>query len=212
MDTPAPRPKIARTVIDPTVKLREASIGACCEILAGSSVQYSELGDYSYIGSDCQVADTSIGKFTAIAASVRLGPPNHPMERAAQHRFTYCAEYYDAAATRDHAFFARRRGDRVVIGNDVWIGHAVTVLPGVTVGDGAVLAAGAVVTKDVAPYSIVGGVPARPIRDRFPPAIAARLAHIAWWNWDFATIMQRLADFQHDDIAAFCDKWDNAAP
>ena len=74
------------------------------------------------------------------------------------------------------AFFRQRRADRVVIGNDVWIGHAVIVMPGVNVGDGAVLAAGAVVTRDVAPYTIVGGVPAKQIRERFNRDIAAQLS------------------------------------
>lgn len=208
MDHPAARPKIAETVLHPSVRLREAIIGRCCEVLERSSMEYATLGDYSYLGPDCQVADATIGKFCAIAAQVRIGPPNHPMERASQHRFTYCPEYYDASQRRDAGFFERRRAARTCIGNDVWIGHGVTVLAGVTVGDGAVLAAGAVVAKDVAPYAIVGGVPARRIRDRFAPEIAARLQRIAWWDWPFEAIMARLAEFQSDDVAAFCDRWD----
>jgi phosphonate metabolism protein (transferase hexapeptide repeat family) len=205
-----PQPKLAETHIDSTVKLRESQIGKCCEVLAGTAVEYSRLGDYSYLGPDCKVADAEIGRFCAIAASVRIGAPNHPMERPSLHRFTYCPEYYDPSATRDRSFFQNRRDERVVIGNDVWMGHGVIVLPGVKVGDGAVLAAGAVVSKDVAPYTIVGGVPARVIRERFSRAIAEQLGRIAWWDWPSELIFERLADFQSDDIAAFCERWDHA--
>lgn len=206
-DTPK-SPKLAQTFIHPTATTREVTIGACCEILDNTHVEYTSLGDYSYLGPNCTVADARIGKFCAIAASVRIGAPNHPMDRPSLHRFTYCPEYYSADATRDAGFFANRRDDVVTIGNDVWIGHGVIVLPGVTVGDGAVLAAGAVVSRDVAPYRIVGGVPAKLIRPRFPAEIATRLARIAWWDWPFETIIERLGDFQSADIEAFCEKWD----
>ena len=211
MDQPAPkRPKLAETVIESTVKLREATIGRCCEVLGDTAIEYTELGDYSYLGPGCMVADAEIGKFCAIAAQVRIGAPNHPLDRPSQHRFTYCPEYYTADAQRDHTFFRQRRADRVMIGNDVWIGHAVIVMPGVKVGDGAVLAAGAVVTRDVAPYTIVGGVPARPIRERFSREIAAQLSRIAWWNWPSETIWQRLPEFQSGDVEAFCARWDRS--
>ncbi len=205
------RPKIAETVIHPEAKLREAQIGRCCEVLARTDIEYSTLGDYSYVGRDCMIADADIGRFCAIAAAVRIGAPNHPMERPSQHRFTYVPEYYDARGRRDAAFFAARRGDRVVIGHDVWIGHGVTILPGVKVGDGAVLAAGAVVSRDVAPYTIVGGVPAKRIRDRFPPEFAVRLQRIAWWNWPFEMLLARMEDFRSSDIKDFCERYDPGA-
>ncbi|MBR1176479.1 acetyltransferase [Bradyrhizobium sp. KB893862 SZCCT0404] len=207
----SPRPKIAETFIHETVRRREAQIGRRCEILANTRIEYASLGDYSYLGENCEVADAAIGKFTAIANSVRIGAPNHPMGRASQHRFTYVPEYYEAAASRDRDFFADRRGDRVIVGNDVWIGHAAILLPGVNVGDGAVIAAGAVVSRDVAPYTIVGGVPARAIRKRFDDAVAASLRRIAWWDWPDELIFERLADFRSEAIEEFCRRYDPAA-
>lgn len=201
-------PKLAQTHIDPTARLREAEIGRHCEVLAGTRLEYCRVGDYSYLGEFCEVADASIGKFTAIANRVRIGAPNHPMGRVSQHRFTYCAEYYDPSAQRDRSFFAARRAARVDIGHDVWIGHAAILLPGVTVGCGAVIAAGAVVSRDVAPYTVVGGVPARPIRERFARIIAERMMRIAWWDWPDETVFARLAEFQADDITAFCERYD----
>jgi len=212
MDVAKTGPKLATTVIHPTVSQREVQIGQSCEILEQCRLEYASIGDYSYLGPNCMVADAQIGKFCAIAASVRIGAPNHPMERPSLHRFTYCPEYYSDGVTRDHAFFQDRRSDQVVIGHDVWIGHGVIVLPGVTVGNGAVLAAGAVVSRDVPPYTIVGGVPARTIRPRFPAEIAARLARIAWWDWPLQTLMERVGDFQSGDIVAFCEKWEAGAP
>lgn len=203
-------PKLAETVVKDSVRLREAQIGRRCEVLDHTRVEYASLGDYSYLGEHCDVADATIGKFTAIANFVRIGAPNHPMERPSQHRFTYCPEYYDAGACRDGGFFAKRRGDRVTIGNDVWIGHGAILLPGITVGDGAVIAAGAVVSRDVAAYGVVGGVPARLIRPRFPPAIATRLSRIAWWDWPDTLLFARLGEFQALGIEAFCDRYDPA--
>ena len=112
------RPKLEETIVHETVRLREAKIGRRCEVLNNTRIEYASLGDYSYLGENCEVADAAIGKFTAIANSVRIGAPNHPMGRPSQHRFTYCPEYYEATATRDRDFFAERRGDRVIVGND----------------------------------------------------------------------------------------------
>ena len=80
------RPKLAETIVHETVRLREAEIGRRCEVLANTRIEYASLGDYSYLGSDCMVGDATIGKFCAIAAQVRIGAPNHPMERPSQHR------------------------------------------------------------------------------------------------------------------------------
>ena len=95
------------------------------------------------------------------------------------------------------------RGD-IVIGNDVWIGYEAVILSGVTIGDGAIIGARAVVTKDVPPYTIVGGVPARPIRKRFDDETIAKLAEIQWWNWPEEKIKSSIRAIKAGDIDALC--------
>ncbi|MGH2585875.1 MAG: DapH/DapD/GlmU-related protein [Dehalococcoidia bacterium] len=134
-----------------------------------------------------------------------IDPGNHPMERVTQHHMTYRRVQYGFAETDDAAFFDWRRADKVTVGHDVWLGHGAILLPGVTVGTGAVVAAGAVVTKNVEPYTIVGGVPARPIRRRFPEDVAERLVAIAWWDWPRELLEARFADL--NDLNLFLEKY-----
>ncbi len=188
------------------VRLRETTVGRFVELGDHVHVEYATIGDWSYVMQRSAVADADIGRFTAIAADCRIGPPNHPLDRATIHRLSYTPEYYFPAEIRDHAFFADRRAARTRIGNDVWIGHGVTVLAGVTVGDGAVIAAGAVVAKDVAPYTIVGGVPAKEIRRRMAPDLAERMARLAWWDWSHDRLEQAVSDFRDLSIEAFLEK------
>jgi phosphonate metabolism protein (transferase hexapeptide repeat family) len=137
---------------------------------------------------------------------VRINPGNHPHARASLHHFMYRASYYWDDAEDDEAFFAWRRSTPCTIGHDTWIGHNAVILPGVTVGHGAVVAAGAVVSKTVPPYTIVGGVPAAPIKRRHPEALAERLMTLAWWDWPHDRIRGALADFQTLSADAFVDK------
>ena len=124
------------------------------------------LGDYSYVTNDCDLIYTEVGKFCSIASHVRINPGNHPLERAALHHFTYRSRFYELHPDDDHEFFNWRRGHKVILGDDVWIGYGAVVLPGVKIGCGAAVGAGSVVTKDVSPFTIVAGVPAKTIRRR----------------------------------------------
>lgn len=191
--------------IHPTAVIVDCRVGGWTEIGPRTHMAESSFDDYSYCAGDNQIIYTDVGKFCSIAAQVRINPGNHPMERVTQHHLTYRRAQYGLAAGDDADFFNWRRADRCRIGHDVWIGHGAIILPGVSVGIGAVVAAGAVVSKDVAPYTIVGGVPARPIRPRFPAPVAAALLRIAWWDWDRATLEARFADL--NDVAAFIAKY-----
>ncbi|MGY6635135.1 MAG: chloramphenicol acetyltransferase [Alkalilacustris sp.] len=167
----------------------------------------SSLGAHSYCARLCDIANTSVGKFVNIAAMVRLGPTDHPMDRASLHHFLYLSDSYWAYAEPDAAFFAVRAARRLIIGHDVRIGHGAVVRPDLTVGDGAVLAAGAVVTRDVAPYTTVAGVPEHPLRRHFPDAVAERLQDLAWWDWDH-DLRGALPDFRRMDVKAFLDRYE----
>jgi phosphonate metabolism protein (transferase hexapeptide repeat family) len=188
--------------------IRESELGAWTDIGPNCSITESTIGDYTYCAGDASIIYASIGKFCSIASHVRINPGNHPMQRVTQHHMTYRRAMFGFAETDDASFFQWRREHRVVIGNDVWIGHAAIVMPGVTIGDGAVIGSAAVVTKDVPPYTIVGGVPARTIRERFPADVAAKLQCIAWWDWPRDLLQDRFDDL--NDLDTFLQKYSGA--
>lgn len=149
------------------------------------------MDDYSYVVNDCEISRTAIGKFCSIAAMVCINPANHP-NRASQHRFTYqCEPYF--GIENDMTVLERPIS---MIGHDVWIGHGSIVLEGRNVGNGAVIGAGSVVTKNVDPYTVVAGNPARVLRKRFDPEVIDRLERLAWWDWSHEQLQEALPYFR----------------
>ena len=192
--------------IHPDAQVVDTELGIWTEVGRGTVMRESSMGDFSYITQECHVVWTTIGKFCSIANSTRLNPGNHPTWRALQHHSIYRAASYDLGED-DHDFFEWRKENWVSIGHDVWIGHGTTVTAGVTVGTGAVIGAGAVVTRDVDPYTVVGGVPARPIKQRFSRAQADALMEIAPWDWDHDQLKAALQDVRGLSIDAFIEAY-----
>ncbi|GBF34009.1 chloramphenicol acetyltransferase [Desulfocucumis palustris] len=176
-------------------QLVNTELGEFTEVDIYNHLENVFLDDYSYTSAFCIIQNAVIGKFANIAAMVRIGPTAHPMDRPSLHHFTYRRLKYGFAGTDDEKFFQWRAEQKIYIGHDTWIGHGAIIMPGVTIGNGAVVGAGAVVTKDVQPYCIVAGVPAKPIRKRFPADIIQKLEEIKWWNWSYDAIKDRLDDF-----------------
>lgn len=167
----------------------------------------TRVGAFTYLAGGVIDSCTQIGRYCSIASGVRVGDPEHPTGWLSTSPFQYNSRRFGWHETAAHAYpeggaagQGRRwnRGHAASIGNDVWIGTNAVILRGVSVGDGAVVAAGAVVTKDVEPYTIVGGIPAKPLRKRFGDATIAELLDLAWWRFS----PNQLAGVPFEDIGA----------
>jgi len=174
--------------------VQKSRIGSWTEIGRNTLIVESTIGDYTYDDGEVSIYYSQIGRFCSIANRVRINPGNHPRDRVTQHHMTYRRVQFGLDKQDDEEFFAWRRAHPCIIGHDVWIGHAAVVLPGVRIGTGAVIGASAVVTRDVEPYQVVAGVPARPLRFRFSEDVIARIVKTRWWEWTRPQLEERWRD------------------
>ncbi len=162
-------------------------------------VRDSSFGSYSYVSRETQVYHASVGKFTCIGPQVIIGPGEHPTEFVSSHPIFYSTMGQSNPVIVEENLF--EEFPRTHIGNDVWIGARAVIRTGITIGDGAIIASGAVVVQDVAPYSIVGGVPAKPIRYRFSEEEIKAIRATRWWDKDLKWLQAHKEAF--GDIQAF---------
>lgn len=162
----------------------------------GARLVNSTVGKYSRIGINCKLVNTTVGNFTAIGENTVAGLGQHPTNYLTYHSIFYKKGnwgWHDDWVKYPEGF---QENKPIAIGNNVWIGTRVVIMDGVTIGDNSIIASGAIVTKDVPPYSIVGGVPAKVIKTLFDEEMRKRLDEIQWWNLPDAEIT-RCIDLFH---------------
>lgn len=176
--------------------IERSRFGLNVRLGSGVEVRDSELGDYTYVESHAVVGHATLGKFCSIAPRAFVGLGSHPSSGyVSTHPAFYIHEPAIGLDLADRTY--RDSYARTTVGHDVWVGVSALVRDGVVIGTGAVVGAGAVVTRDVEPYTVVAGVPARPIRRRFDDETVDFLLRLAWWD--------RSADWMREHLPLFHD-------
>jgi virginiamycin A acetyltransferase len=183
--------KVTDIILEENVKLAHLSKIMQCSLKGnnylglGSCFNRSNVGKYVAMSYFSYLADCDVGNFCTIAARVSIGAFSHPTNFLTVHEVGYrnsIASYGETAYDSDSDIFAKMRSIRTEIGNDVWIGDNAVIIKGKKIGNGSIIGAGSVVTRDVEPFSIVAGNPAKLIKKRFSPEIISQIEDSQWWN------------------------------
>lgn len=174
--------------------IRGSSVSKKAAVCRGAQVDYCTVGDYSYIGPNVRIAYTEVGKYCSIAPNCMIGQGKHPTDWISTSPVFYGNKNLFNFNLGDEQF---EEFDKTRIGNDVWIGAGAMIKGGVTIADGAIIGMGAIVTKDVGPYEIWAGSPARLIRKRFDDETAERLQQIKWWDMSEQQLAEYKAEFSN---------------
>ena len=162
-----------------------------------AKIFHSSMGRYSYIGKRSSLVYAEVGSFCSIASDVCVGMGTHDLNKlSTSPLFTEKHNGTGSSWVNQEPSPYKQ----VIVGNDVWIGERALVMGGLQIGDGAVIAAGAVVTKDVPPYAVVGGVPAKVIKYRFSPDIIGKLERLKWWTLSENVLKKHIEEFQTNEI------------
>ena len=170
--------------------VRDSILGDHVQLNRRNIIEESSIGSYSYTGPNAVIKVADIGRFCCLSWNVSITGNLHDPSHVSCHPFTRLSSF---GFVKENQQLDKQR---IVIGNDVWIGANACVLPGVTVGDGAVIGAGSVVTRDVPPYAVAAGCPAKVIKYRFDERTISRLIRIRWWDWPEDVIAENIESFE----------------
>lgn len=175
----------------------KSDISRKAKVYGHVQVTHSTMGDYSYVGRNSRIIHADIGKYCSIASETKIGMGTHTLDKISTSPI-----FTEAQNATKHSWVKESTINpfkRVVVGNDVWIGVRTMVMGGVKIGDGAVIGAGSIVTKDIPPFAVVAGVPAKVIRYRFPQEQIDILLAQPWWNMPEDKLKERIELFQVSD-------------
>lgn len=199
---------IAKNLFNPRVSIlsmvsASVRVDKTAYIYRGVKAKKAVIDAYSYIAANTDVENAEIGKFCSIADHCRIGMSSHSLHYISTSPiFTQTKNALQEKWVEKNVFIHKSEEERVYLGNDVWVGSHALINGGVRIGNGACIAAGAVVVKDVPPYAIVGGVPARIIRYRFSEEIINLLEELQWWNLPESILKKHIALFQKENLTA----------
>lgn len=194
---------LLKNLFNPAVSLlsivdKDSVIDKSARVHRRVKVFHSKLGRFSYVGKRTSLIYTEVGAFCSIATDACIGMGEHSISKLSSSPLFSEKVNGTGATWTDKVVFPY---SKVSVGNDVWIGERAMVMGGVIIGNGAVVAAGAVVTKDVPPYAVVGGVPAKVIKYRFSPEVIEELEKLQWWSLPESVLRENIDVFQIDDIS-----------
>lgn len=198
---------IAKNLFNPRISIfaivsANANIDKTVCIYRGVKVNKASIGAYTYIAAHTEIENANIGKFCSIADHCRIGMGAHTLKcLSTSPLFTQKRNGCQTVWTEKNVGDKTLAENTVYVGNDVWIGSHVLINGGVTIGNGAVIGAGAVVVKNVPPYAVMGGVPAKVIRYRFSEDMIAKLEEIHWWNMSEDFLKSKIDVFQNENIS-----------
>ena len=193
-----------KCVIGDLSRIMDSKTGDYVRIDRSNLVYHSTINDFTYTGSSTIIMHATVGKFSSIAWSVSIGPGNHDYKRITSHDFLY-NDFYGIRPINEPLPYDRYKGE-CIVGNDVWIGANVTIVRGVKIGDGAVIGANSVVTRDIPPYAIAVGSPAKILKFRFTDNVISELLELKWWDLPIDKIKDNYKLFESGDVVGTIEK------